>query len=668
MLPQSFVAVFSLSFAATASAGVTVLFQNDGNWTSHAEKPSALLVSSSGDAAADCTSYGESLLACDEVQDFYEQLNYQKFIGSIPEDGLVWSGCNQSAAANDSGLQYTLCTNSAPIVDKVGPDFSIYPHVNASANGTTFEGLRDHMAFRFMGIPFAQPPIGDLRFKYAQPWTGSFVNATQYSASCMQFGSYNGNSLGLNPWGNSEDCLYLNVFTPEVPDADDTKALKPVLFWIHGGASTSGTGTDGNFDGASLASRSDVVVVTINYRLNIFGYLSLDDEAIPGNYALSDKIAALQWVQDYITAFGGNPNNVTIFGQSAGGGSVVDLITSPRAEGLFDGAIIQSGSKGWTKTQSAVAASIEPYIEPLCNGTGAARLECLQALSADTLLNLTSEGGSWSTVIDNDFTLDLHIAQIAKGRQAVNSVNLMLGFMPEEGQSLVYTSLAPNLTTFREGLDALGPVSGGSFTEELATAILDSGLWVVGNETSSNSGATVYPDAYNASISVSSDFTLTCGGSQLASVGAASASFESMWVYNMERAYALPWYNPYGLCSFPVGQPDTPYYRCHSGDLFEVFGTYYLFDQPVRVPEDIYYTNAVQDMWAAFARTGNPNVDPEYLKVRGYDSTIDLFSNWEWPEFSTWSPRVASLQYPKSSYTTLPEQQHCDVLLPYLSS
>ncbi|KAF9629202.1 Carboxylesterase type B [Lasiodiplodia theobromae] len=592
MLPQSFVAVFSLSFAATASAGVTVLFQNDGNWTSHAEKPSALLVSSSGDAAADCTSYGESLLACDEVQDFYEQLNYQKFIGSIPEDGLVWSGCNQSAAANDSGLQYTLCTNSAPIVDKVGPDFSIFPHVNASANGTTFEGLRDHMAFRFMGIPFAQPPIGDLRFKYAQPWTGSFVNATQYSASCMQFGSYNGNSLGLNPWGNSEDCLYLNVFTPEVPDADDTGALKPVLFWIHGGASTSGTGTDGNFDGASLASRSDVVVVTINYRLNIFGYLSLDDEAIPGNYALSDKIAALQWVQDYITAFGGNPNNVTIFGQSAGGGSVVDLITSPRAEGLFDGAIIQSGSKGWTKTQSAVAASIEPYIEPL---------------------------------------------------QAVNSVNLMLGFMPEEGQSLVYTALAPNLTSFREGLDALGPVSGGSFTEELATAILDSGLWVVGNETSSNSGATVYPDAYNASIS-------------------------SMWVYNMERAYALPWYNPYGLCSFPVGQPDTPYYRCHSGDLFEVFGTYYLFDQPVRVPEDIYYTNAVQDMWAAFARTGNPNVDPEYLKVRGYDSTIDLFSNWQWPEFSTWSPRVASLQYPESSYTTLPEQQHCDVLLPYLSS
>lgn len=668
MLPHSFVAVFSLSFAATASAGVTVLFQNDGNWTSHAEKPSALLVSSSGAAAADCASYGESLLGCDEVQDFHEQLNYQKFIGSIPEDGLVWSGCNQSAAANNSGLHYTLCTNSAPIVDKVGPDFSIYPHVNASANSTTFEGLRDHMAFRFMGIPFAQPPIGDLRFKYAQPWTGSFVNATQYSASCMQFGSYNGNSLGLNPWGNSEDCLYLNVYTPEVPDADDTSALKPVLFWIHGGASTSGTGTDGNFDGASLASRSDVVVVTINYRLNIFGYLSLDDEAIPGNYALSDKIAALQWVQDYITAFGGNPNNVTIFGQSAGGGSVVDLITSPRAEGLFDGAIIQSGSKGWTKTQSAVAASIEPYIEPLCNGTGTARLECLQALPADTLLNVTSEGGSWSTVIDNDFTLDLHIAQIAKGRQAINSVNLMLGFMPEEGQSLVYTALAPNLTTFREGLDALGPVSGGSFTEELATAILDSGLWVVGNETSSNSNATVYPNAYNASISVSSDFTLTCGGSQLASVGAASASFESMWVYNMERAYALPWYNPYGLCSFPVGEPDTPYYRCHSGDLFEVFGTYYLFDQPVRVPEDIYYTNAIQDMWAAFARTGNPNVDPEYLKIRGYDSTIDLFSNWEWPEFSTWSPRVASLQYPESSYTTLPEQQHCDVLLPYLSS
>lgn len=249
----------------------------------------------------------------------------------------------------------------------------------------------------------------------------------------------------------------------------------------------------------------------------------------------------------------------------------------------------------------------------------------------------------------------------------------MMGFMPEEAPSLVKTALSPNLSSLSAGLDALASISGGAFTQDLADAVLDSGLWVIGNNneslSSNDNRSTVYPNAYNATISIASDYTLTCGASQFALVGAASNSFESMWVYNMERAYPAPFDNPYGLCSFPVGEPNTPYYRCHSGELFEVFGSYHLYNQPVRVPEDIYFTNAVQDMWASFARTGNPNVDIEYLEARGYNSTIDLFrsSSWSWPEFSVWDPLVASLQYPQSSYTTLPEQQHCNVLLPFLS-
>ncbi|OJD29432.1 carboxylesterase [Diplodia corticola] len=683
MLPHSFAAVFMVPFAAAASGGVTVLFQNDGNWTSHAEKPSALLVhrqSSFEDAVATCNSQDEALLGCGQIQHFHEQLNYQKFIGNIQDDELFWTDCSESslvswsggstsAASNDSGLHYFLCTNSAPIVDKVDTDFSVYPRVNVSANGTTFEGLRDHMAFRFLGVPFAQPPVGNLRLKYAQPWTGSFVDATEYRAACIQTGWYDGNAYGLNPWGNSEDCLYLNVFTPGLPDpaaaANEAQTLKPVMFWMHGGAMKTGTGSDATFDGASLASRSDVVVVAINYRLSIFGYLGLDD-AIPGNYATSDKIAALQWVRDHISAFGGDPSSVTIFGQSAGGGSVIDLIASPRAEGLFHAAIIQSGGKGWAQARADAAAAIEPYIRPLCNQTGTARLECLQALPADTLFNLTSQGGSWQTVIDDDYTLDIPIAQVSKGRQSINSVKVMLGFMPEEGQSLLELELGPNLTTFSDGLGVL--VENGRATQEQADAVLDSGLWVVGNGSSSTGGgSTTYPDAYNASISIVSDLVLTCGGSQFASVGAASAAFEAMWVYSLERAYALSYYNWYDACTFPVGEPDTPYYRCHSGDLYEVFGTYYLFDRPVRVAEDIYFTNAVQDMWASFARAGNPNVDVAYLEARGYNSTIELFSSWEWPEFNTWSPRVASIQYPQSSVTTLPEQQHCKVLLPLIS-
>ncbi|KAL0263761.1 hypothetical protein SLS55_002743 [Diplodia seriata] len=691
MLSRPCAAIFMVPLVAAASGGVTVLFQNDGNWTSHADKPSALLMhqkSSFDDAVAGCKSHDETLLGCDEIQHFHHQLNYQKFIGNIQDDELFWTGCGHSSpvswhsaspsAANDSSLHHPLCTNSAPLVDKVDTDFSVYPRINASANGTTFEGVRDHMAFRFLGIPFAAPPVGALRFQHAQPPPHRpFVSATRPGAACLQTGWFAGNAFGLNPWGNSEDCLYLNVFTPSVPPAGTTTTpLKPVLVWLHGGAMKTGTGSDSTFDGASLATRADAVVVTINYRLNVFGYLALADDAdVPGNYATSDKIAALRWTRDRIAAFGGDARNVTVFGQSAGGGSVIDLVASPMAEGLFAGAVVQSGGAGWAQTRKEAGKAVEPYVRALCgNGTGTARLACLRGLPAETLLRNVTDAyeGSWTTVVDGVYTLDVPVARVAKGRKAVNPVRMMLGFMPDEGQSLLETEMAPNLSSFREGLDVL--VANGRATRAQADAVLESGLWVVRGRDEEESasfhlgnGGTVYPDAYNASIAVVSDTTLQCDGTAFASVGAAAAAFESLWVYSMQRAYGLSYYNWYGACSFPVGEPHAPYYRCHSGDLYEVFGTYYLFDQPVRVDDDIYFTNAVQDMWGSFARTGNPNVERAYLEARGYNSTMKLFDGWTWPEFSTWSPRVAALQYPEASETTLPEQRHCDVLLPLMS-
>lgn len=216
-------------------------------------------------------------------------------------------------------------------------------------------------------------------------------------------------------------------------------------------------GSDETFDGGPLVSRGDVVIVTINYRLNIFGFLGLDDSIIPGNYAMADKIAALAWVKEHIAAFGGDPEKVTIFGQSAGGWSVVDLLKSPKATGLFHAAISQSGGSGTFTTYEAVnemvgeflaypmsTASLMwfcflqrlgPFLSPLCNGTGTVLLQCLQALPAETLLNVTNLAGSWNTVIDGVYALNSAVNQMALGPGAVNSVPFMLGFMPEEGQS-----------------------------------------------------------------------------------------------------------------------------------------------------------------------------------------------------------------------------------------
>lgn len=155
---------------------------------------------------------------------------------------------------------------------------------------------------------------------------------------------------------------------------------------MHGGAFTHGSAVDGVFDGASLVSRGGVVLVTVNYRLSIFGFLALNDSTVTGNYDMSDKIEALKWVKSHISAFGGDPTNVTIFGQSAGGSAVISLIQSQKAEGLFTGAIAQS-SGGYATTPSAAAAQILPFINKVCpHATGAVRLECLQSLPAETLL------------------------------------------------------------------------------------------------------------------------------------------------------------------------------------------------------------------------------------------------------------------------------------------
>ena len=197
-------------------------------------------------------------------------------------------------------------------------------------------------ALQFLGIPYATAPVGDLRWKPPQPlpsrWT-EIRDAVAYGPSCAQ-------SLTLGVFAapsQSEDCLYLNVFAPSHPKADSPL---PVMVWIHGGGLFDGESND--YDGSKLARDGDIIVVTINYRLNIFGFLALpglDNEGHAfANYGLMDQQATLGWVRRNIGAFGGDPNNVTLAGESAGAVSVFLNLISPTAKGLFNRAIIESGS------------------------------------------------------------------------------------------------------------------------------------------------------------------------------------------------------------------------------------------------------------------------------------------------------------------------------------
>ncbi len=214
-----------------------------------------------------------------------------------------------------------------------------------ATNFGTLEVRREGPLAIFLGIPYAQPPVGELRLRAPRPprpWPG-VRDATRFGPWAPQRAPASA-LTGDAPGAQDEDCLTLNVWTPGLDDA-----RRPVMVWIHGGGFTGGSGASPLYRGGHLAERGDVVVVTLNYRLGILGFLAhpdlADDEAggAQGNWGLLDQVTALEWVRDNIAAFGGDPDNVTIFGESAGGMSVTDLLCMPSAHGLFRRAIAQSG-------------------------------------------------------------------------------------------------------------------------------------------------------------------------------------------------------------------------------------------------------------------------------------------------------------------------------------
>jgi para-nitrobenzyl esterase len=205
-------------------------------------------------------------------------------------------------------------------------------------------GFTDEDVHVWCGIPYAAPPVGELRWRSPQPpaaWQGD-RQACTFSSSSWQNSEYCRELGGGDPGQFSEDCLYLNVWSPVKREAP-----LPVMVWLHGGGFTIGAGGLPPYNGKALAGR-DVVVVTLNYRLGHLGFfahpaLSDGEDRIVHNFALLDHIAALQWVRDNIAAFGGDPSNITLFGESAGARSVLSLLTSPLSKGLFHKAIVQSG-------------------------------------------------------------------------------------------------------------------------------------------------------------------------------------------------------------------------------------------------------------------------------------------------------------------------------------
>jgi len=429
----------------------------------------------------------------------------------------------------------------------------------------------------YRGIPYAAPPTGARRWRAPQPpdcYDGVF-DAEAFSSPCPQYDD-DGAVVGR------EDCLTLNVWTPVgAPDGDP----RPVLFWTHGGGHEQGSGSLEIYDGTALARDRDVVVVTYNYRLGPFGFLShpdLDEPDTPsGNYGMRDQLAALSWVHRNIEAFGGDPSRVLAFGQSAGSVSTCRLVASPAASGLFHAAVLQSGA--CTATPRAEARTIgRNYAADAGCGEAADVRACLADRSTEALISAfeplgsgtnTVGSGLWSGVIDGDLLPEAPRDRIAARQH--NAVPIIVGSTREEnGRGAPPIASAEELEAALRAL--YGPLG---LTEEDFAAILEA-----------------YPVEDFASpraayVAITSDVRFTCPASWDASLLALSQSepvYRYLFAHTADRGSDLL----------------TALGAWHSIDLFFVFGTLETASPLPAGPGDDATTDAVQTAWTALARSG----------------------------------------------------------------
>jgi len=319
--------------------------------------------------------------------------------------------------------------------------------------------------FTFKGIPYAHPPVGSLRFQPPQPsssWGDTLV-ATEYGSVCPQqevFGENTGSYKG------EEDCLYLNIYTPTLTRSTNPFALKAVMLWIHGGGFTIGSGSD--YDPVYFMEK-DVVVVTFNYRLGALGFLTFGNDMASGNLGLRDQQLAIQWTRNYIQNFGGDPNKITIFGESAGGQSVHAQVLSHLNQGLIHGAIAQSGTLLYTPIEDRpekMAMKVGEKFNCSSNDLDEAMLDCLQEIPAQELIEGTTlDPSDWfgddyfafAPVVDhfcsNPF-MPIHPLEAIKSG-AYNKIPYMSGTTKEDG-ALFTMMFWDSLETIEEKWDTIG--------------------------------------------------------------------------------------------------------------------------------------------------------------------------------------------------------------------
>lgn len=448
--------------------------------------------------------------------------------------------------------------------------------VRVNAPAGALRGYRENGLRVFKGVPYARPPVGAYRWRPPAPmpvWSG-VRDATRFGPACPQPPSRPGSLYAPELPGQHEDCLTLNIWTPE------EARRAPVFVYLHGGALNTGGGAEPMLDGAALARRG-LVVVTLNYRLAVLGYLAhpaLSAESaqgVSGNYGLLDQIAALRWVRDNISAFGGDPDAVTVAGESAGALSVLYLLASPLARGLFHRAVAQSAyliSHPALSRADCGEPPAEEIGERLVHALGARDLDALRALDAHTLTRAAARAGYAPLGTVDGRVLPRQLLDVfERGEQA--PVPVLAGFNSGEVRSLRFLLPPP-------------PADAGAYEAAVRRGYGDL----------AEDFLRLYPaaDGEESRLAALRDALYGWTADRLGR--ACAALGQDAWLYLFDHGYAAA--NDRGLHGF------------HAAEIPYVFGTA-VRTTPLwpRIPdreEERRLSRALGDYWAAFARDGRP--------------------------------------------------------------
>ncbi|CAG2105293.1 unnamed protein product [Medioppia subpectinata] len=464
---------------------------------------------------------------------------------------------------------------------------------------------------QFLGIPYAEPPVGKHRFAKPKPISKPFpeiIDATKPKNACIQ-------PVHIMPiipsTGMSEDCLVLNIWTT------NTTALKPVMFWIYGGALNIGTIFQEWYNGSALATR-DVVVVSVNYRVGPFGFLYGDREDAPGNVGFYDQLLGLKWVRENIHLFGGDKNQITIFGESAGSWSVSAHILSPLSKGLFKRAIMQSGAQFYNNKEVVNKTEALSQAKAIAKGLKCNETEdwiqCLRRADPKDILKYENPIATYPT-FGTEF-LPIR-AQTAFNTKKFNTdVDLIAGITRNEGSTFIIVVIHDlvhiinmNITDFHTAVNALDSIGYHNVNVPKVTEYYLKGV--------NTSDSLALRTALGSLIG---DLILGCPTYLFAKRFAQTVK-ESQRVYFYELLYGSDKFaTRYGCDIKTMG-------ICHTLDIPFVFGLPLLKPDDFS-PEDIYYSNVVMKMWTKFATDGHMDSDwPQLLndepmgapKVHGLD-------------------------------------------------